>query len=137
MSALEQLVRLHRWKLDEKRRKGAELERLVDRFRRDIEQLKAELRQEQEAAAGSIELQRSLPGYARAIRNRCARLDASAREVESELEQVREEIAEAFRELKRYEQALSNREARRQAVLRRREQIASDEIGLSIYRRQQ
>jgi flagellar protein FliJ len=137
MSAIEQLIRLHRWKLDEKRRRGADLERLADRFRRDIEQLKAELRREQEAAASSIELQRSLPGYASAIRNRCARLETSAREVESELEEVREEIAEAYRELKRYEQALSSREARRQAVLRRREQIASDEIGLSIYRRRQ
>ncbi|WP_119459848.1 flagellar FliJ family protein [Rhodospirillaceae bacterium SYSU D60014] len=137
MSAIEQLIRLHRWKLDEKRRRGADLERLADRFRRDMEQLKAELRREQEAAASSIELQRSLPGYASAIRNRCARLETSAREVESELEEVREEIAEAYREMKRYEQALSSREARRQAVLRRREQIASDEIGLSIYRRRQ
>lgn len=137
MSAIEQLIRLHRWKLDEKRRRGAELERLVDRFRSDIELLQAELRQEQVMAADSLELQRTFPGYASAIRSRCARLETSAREVEGELEQVREEIAEAYRELKRYEQALSSRQARRQAVLRRREQIASDELGLSIYRQRQ
>lgn len=135
MSALEQLIRLHRWQLDEKRRRSADLTRLAERLRGEIAQLEAELRREQEMAAGSIELRRTFAGYASATRSRCAKLTASAREVEAELEQVREEIAEAFQELKRHEQAFSNRQARRQAMLRRREQIASDEIGLAMFRR--
>src|SRR3546814_18581473 len=98
MSAIEQLIRLHRWKLDEKRRRGADLERLVDRFRRDIEQLKADLRQEPAAAADSIELQRYLPGYARAHRTRCARPEDSDREAEAGPDKVGEENPKDHRE---------------------------------------
>lgn len=132
---LDQLIRLHNWKLDETRRKAVELERLADHLRGQIDALDAELAQERAAAEESIELRRMLPGYVAQVRRRRARIEASLRDVEVQIEGVREEVAEAFRELKKYEQAQRNRMARREAAQRRREQIVNDEIGLSMYRR--
>lgn len=135
--SLSQLIRLRRWKLDEARRKAVELERLADRLRGEIAALEADLAREQAAVEKELELRRVFPGYAEQVRARRARLETSLRDVESELEQVREEVGAAFRELKKYEQAQRNRAELRQAALRRREQILGDEIGLSMFRRRQ
>ena len=137
MTALANLVRMHRWNLDDKRRKVPELERLLEQLAADLTRVDAEIEAEQDAASRSIEGARVFPAFLTAARRRRKKLADSIIEVEREAERTREEIAEAFQELKKYELALDGRERRRRELLARREQLLLDELGLDMHRRRQ
>lgn len=136
MTALDQLVRLHRWTLDEKRQKLAELERFRTRLLDNIESLEAELAREQAAAERSTIASISLPAFIKATIDRRRKIEGSIAEVDRSIAAARDEIAEAFQEFKKYETAHGNhlrREAQKQS---RREQIAADELAIDQHRRQ-
>lgn len=133
--ALENLVRLNRWQLDEKRRKLADLERLAERLRADLERLDAGLEAERRAAERSEEGGRAYPAFAAAELERRRRLEASIAEIEREVEITREEVKIAFQELKKYDLALQNRRNRDRESRERNEQSQLDEIGVERYRR--
>lgn len=136
MTALDQLVRLHRWTLDEKRQKLAELERFRAKLLGNIQVLEAELLREQAAAELSQTASLSLPGFIQATGERRRKIENSIAEIDRSIEAAREEITQAFQEFKKYETAHGNhlrREAQKQS---RREQAASDELGIDLHRRQ-
>ncbi|MGH6893701.1 MAG: hypothetical protein ACREEP_15740 [Dongiaceae bacterium] len=135
MSGLDQLLRLHRWTLDEKRRRAGDLDQLIERLVQDVAQLDRAVEREIAAARADIELQRALPGYRRVMKERRERLDRSMIDLRGELDRLREEIAAAFSDLKKTEQTVKNREQRQRLAVRRRDQAISDEIGLQIHRR--
>ena len=136
MTALDQLVRLHRWTLDEKRQKLAELERFRVKLLDNIKALEAELAREQAAADRSPITSISLPAFIKATIDRRRKIEGSVAEVERSIAAAREEITQAFQEFKQYETAHGNhlrREAQKQS---RREQTVSDELGIDLHRRQ-
>ena len=135
MNAMEQLVRLHRWSVDEKRRQIGDLQRLRSKLSEDVARLDADLAAEMETARDGIEFRRAFAAYEQVVRARRSRLTMSIAEVDKEILRAQDELAETYRELKRYEQALAARTARDRAVRQRREQAVEDEIGLGIYRR--
>ena len=137
MKGLPTLIRLYRWRLDEKRRMFADLERLLAGFHTQLECLEAELRAEQELAAGSDEGRYAYPTYAEAVIGRREALLRSIAEVGGAIAKAREEVAAAFEEVKTYEIVEENGEARTRAAAARREQLRLDEIGLDMYRRRQ
>lgn len=136
MTALDQLVRLHRWTLDEKRQKLAELERFRTRLLDNIGTLEAELAREQAEAERSPITSVSLPAFIKATIDRRRKIEGSIAEVDRSIAAAREEITLAFQEFKKYETAHGNhlrREAQKQS---RREQAVSDELGIELHRRQ-
>jgi predicted nucleic acid-binding Zn-ribbon protein len=135
MSGLDQLLRLQRWTLDEKRRQAGDLEQLIDRLVKDILNLEREVEREIEAARSDIEMQRALPGYRDLMKERRKRLERSMNDLRDELAKLQDEISEAFSDLKKTEQTVKNREQRQKLAERRRDQIVSDEIGLQLHRR--
>ncbi|HEX6118467.1 MAG TPA: hypothetical protein VFZ03_03385 [Dongiaceae bacterium] len=135
MSGLDQLMRLQRWTLDEKRRQASDLELLIERLIQDVSQLDAAVEREIEASRANLELQRALPGYRQVMKGRRARLDKSLVDLRGELDKLREQITAAFSELKKTEQTVKNREQRQRLAERRKEQAISDEIGLHLHRR--
>lgn len=135
MSGLDQLVRLQKWSLDEKRRQATDLEALIDRLNGDLTKLDAELAREIEAARNDIELQRALPAYRQAMADRRERLEKSIADLAGELEKLREQITEAFTELKKTEQTIANRQQRQRNTQRRRDQIQADDLAIDIHRR--
>lgn len=135
MSGLDQLLRLQRWTLDEKRRQAGDLELLIERLMQDINQIDAAVEREVEAARANIEMQRALPGYRQAMKDRRQRLDKSLLDLRGELDKLREQITEAFSELKKTEQTVKNRHQRQRLAERRKDQAISDEIGLQLHRR--
>lgn len=135
MSGLDQLLRLQRWNLDEKRRQAADLEALIQRLQGDIAKIDAEVAREIEAARGDLELSRVLPPYRAVMATRRERLEQSVADVTLELDRVRDEIAETFADIKKTEQAIQLRLERRRQEMARREQIAADEMGLEQHRR--
>ena len=135
MSGLDQLMRLQRWTLDEKRRQATDLELLIERLIQDIIKLDEQVEREIEASRANLELQRALPGYRQVIKGRRERMDKSLVDLRNELEKLREQITEAFSDLKKTEQTVTNRQQRQRLAERRKDQAISDEVGLQQHRR--
>ena len=135
MTALGSLVRVHTWTLDEKRQTLGGLEELGEKLRNDLENLEAELRQEQAAATGSIEGTIAFPAFVAAALERRKRLRVSIANLDLAIEAAREEAREAYQEVKKYELARDNHERRERDRLALRERNALDELGATLHRR--
>lgn len=137
MSSLKTIIRLQKWKLDEKRRALAELQNLADRLKAEIERLKEEVAAEQETARGNIEYSFTYSNYIQAAMERGKRLTQSMGQVEGQIAVATDEMAEAFQELKRYELAEEERLKREKDKLKRKEANMLDETALVGFRRRQ
>jgi flagellar protein FliJ len=134
VSALDSLIRVNKYKLDERRRQLAELERLVERLRNESQRLEQELTSEQQVAAASREAGHSYGGYARDIIERRRKLAASIADAEAQILAARDALSESFREVKRYEITAANRGTRERLAAERKQRIAQDEVAAQIHR---
>ena len=135
MSALDSMVRIHRWVLDEKREKLTDIERFADKMRQDLVELDANLEDERKAAAAAPETAVTYAAFIRAALERRAKLLESIANLDAEVEAARDEVREAFQELKKFEKAESQAQTREETERRKREQLALDELGVGIYQR--
>jgi flagellar export protein FliJ len=135
MSGLDQMLRLQKWTLDEKRRQATDLEALIERLRGDIRRLEEEVANEVEAARNDLELSRMLPDYKKTMAERRERIEKSVADLTAELDKLRDQIMESFAELKKTEQTIANRAQRQRVAQRRRDQNRADEVGLQLHRR--
>jgi flagellar export protein FliJ len=135
LSQIKQLIRLHRFILDDKRRLLKDLQSLREHLKEALLRLDAELDSEQAKVDASPELTFSYGDYVAAVQDRRTRLVESVAESEQQIEQAREAVTAAFQELKKYEITRANRERMVAERTARLEQANLDEIGLSIYRR--
>ena len=135
MTALGSLVRVHSWALNEKRQKLAGLEDLAGKMHEDLEQLEAELNNEQRAAAGSIEGTIAFPAFVAAALERRGKLRESIANLGLAIDAARAEVREAFQEVKKYELAQDNHERREREKVARRERRELDELGTNIHQR--
>ncbi len=135
MSALGSLVRVHTWALNEKRQTLTGLERLADKLQGDLEGLEAEMQQEQGAATGSIEGTIAFPAFVAAALERRKRLRLSIANLDLAIEVAREEVREAYREVKKYELARDNHERRERDRVTLRERKEFDELGATLHQR--
>jgi len=135
MSGLDQMLRLQKFSLDEKRRQAADLDALIERLRGDVRRLDEDVAREIETARGNLDLERALPEYREVMGERRERILKSIADLSAELEKLREQIMESFSELKKTEQTIANRQQRQRNAQRRRDQIRADEVGLELHRR--
>lgn len=136
MSALDSMVRVHRWMLDEKRRKLADLERFVGKMRDELAELDGQVESERQVASQApYESQQAYASFHAAAVERRRRLQATVDNLQREVDVAREEVNEAFGELKGYEGARENAIRRQLEEKAKREQLALDETSIGIYRR--
>lgn len=135
MTALSELVRISRWHLDEKRQKLGDLERLADRLRDDLRKLDETIAHEQRVVQDDPSARETYSAYIQAEMERRRRLEQSIANVDGEIESAREEVAEAFRELKKYEMAKANQDEREQERQKKAEDKQMDEMGLQLHHR--
>lgn len=133
MSDLHALIRLHKWKLDEKRRALTELQGLADRLDEERSRLDDEVVREQDVARSSPEIGFSYAGYARTVIERRQRLDESIEQVRQQIATATDEVSAAFQELKRYELAQEGRDRRERRRLNRKAGAALDEIAVTAF----
>lgn len=135
---LQSLIRLHRWIVDEKRRKLGDLLKMLDDLQTRARRLEEELVHEQKIARESPEgAGITYAEYAKVVIDRRERLAASIVEVERLVAAAREDLNEAYRDVKKYEVAQDLREKREAEEAARKEQIVLDEIGLQGFRQRQ
>ncbi len=133
---LKNLIRLHEWNVDEKRRKVAELQQLENELRVKIETLQTEMVTEKQAATDNpVEGGMTYPNYIQHATLRRDNLMESLSQMEYVISLAREEMAEAFRELKKFENVDRNRQRRQIQEEVRRDQAVSDEVALNMHRR--
>jgi flagellar export protein FliJ len=135
MSSLDTLIKLHRWQLDEQRRRVTEFENLADKLRAELLRLDNEKLHEQAVAGNSHEASYTYSGYARTLIDRRAKLNQSILETEQQIVDARVALGDAFAEVKRYEIASANRLLAKHRGIERLRQAELDEVALAGFRR--
>ena len=135
MMGLDTLARLHRARLDEKRRRLADLRQAHDKLVAQAGELETEIRREQQLAGQSEDAIFAYGSFATASIQRRQALEKAIAERQGELAALHDELAAAFREIKKYEVVIERRRQQEFLAEQRREQAALDEIGLDMHRR--
>ena len=134
MKGLGNLIRLHKLKLTEQQKKLNDLQAVAHGFEAQIRDLDQSAQDEAARAEGQTETAYTLGSYVQASLARRATLQASLDEINREMGIIRDHVATAFRELKRYELIAERREAEQARTQRKRERRKEDELGLSMFR---
>lgn len=133
---IKSLIRLHEWNVDEKRRKLGELLRLQADLEDQLLRLEEQHERERQAATDDpTGAGIAYPSYAKMVRQRRDNLQDSIRQMEIVIGYARDELADAYQELKKYETVEQNRQRRYELEQARREQIMLDEVALNQHRR--
>jgi flagellar export protein FliJ len=137
MKGLSNLIRLHKLKLTEQQKKLNDLQAVAQRFVNETEALDRSARNEAANAENNTETAFTLGTYVQASLTRRATLQSSLAEIEREMGIIRDHVASAFRELKRYELIAERLAADQLRSQRKRERHTEDEIGMSMFRQSQ
>ncbi len=135
---LANLIRLHKYRVDEKRRILGQLYGELHDLEQKLQDLENQLIEEQQIAKSAPD--QALFSYGRfhqramGIREQLQQVIAAK---EQEVEIARDDVNEAFRELKVYEEAEKNRIKREEEERTRKENIEMDEIAMNLHRRNQ
>ena len=135
MKGLPNLIRLHKWRLDEKRRDLAELERLADELKERARRLEEEIRSEQGVAKASPDAAFGYANYAEAAIGRRSKIAATLAEVKARISTAAAEVTAQFQELKRLEIAQTHREQAERQREAKAERAMYDELGLAAHQR--
>jgi flagellar export protein FliJ len=90
---------------------------------------------EQKVAAGSVEAGIAYGQYAKGVIARRATLGQSLVEVEGQIRLALDDVAEAFRELKKFDIVKARRDREMAERTKRLQQSQLDEMGLQLHRR--
>jgi hypothetical protein len=134
---LATLIRLAKLQLDEKRKQLAVLLAKEDEMKAMravvLQRLEAESKNSQNALEGG----RSHGAFAKASFKKRDEIDAAIVELNKFIQSAREEVRQAFEEMKRYEIAQDQREQKARKEAQRRDTKQLDEVGSELNRRRQ
>ncbi|MCF8466055.1 MAG: hypothetical protein K9G33_01500 [Sneathiella sp.] len=135
MKGLSNLIRVQKWKLNEKRRELSGFEDLRDDFIRQLADLEVAQQHEQEIAGDQSEVSFAYANYAKASKLQRDNLQASLKEVEEKIATLNDAVAECYQELKKYEIAVDARGTRLKYERQRAEQVEIDDLAIDMHRR--
>lgn len=133
MKSRETLMRLYRFDVDEKRRQVADIEIMINEFRRMATDLDRQIEAEQESAGVSDVNHYAYPTFAKAAIQRRDNLLASVGELEAKLEAARDALSEAFEELKKIELMDERSTTRERQDRNKAEQRDLDEVAANTH----
>lgn len=132
---LKTLIRLHKWTLDEIQRKLGNLLRFEAALMNRKELLKRQYDEEERIAGDNQIAALTFGAYVDWYVKEKERVEQALEDNRREILKVRDELLEAFQELKTFEISQENREQREKEELERKMNRVLDEIGLNLYRR--
>ena len=136
MADLVPLIRLHKWRIDEKRRALSEIEAYRDGVLAERTRLQSALEHEIALAGEADQLPVGYLAYVKGANQRLAKLSESLAQIDRRVDAARQALAIEFQELKKYETADARRRERAAEALKKAETAAYDEIGLIRHERQ-
>ena len=132
MKSRKSLIQLRRFEVDERRQTVADIEAMMEELQQMVIDLERQIEVEQEKAGVSDVNHFAYPTFAKAAIARRDNLKNSCAELEVKLEEARDQLAEAFEELKKVE-LIEERDAERVRVHEAsKEQAELDEIGINM-----
>ena len=132
MKSRKSLIQLRKFEVDERRQTVADIETMMGELQQMVIDLERQIEVEQEKAGVSDVNHFAYPTFAKAAIARRDNLKNSCAELESKLEQARDQLAEAFEELKKVE-LIEERDAERVRIHEAaQEQTELDEIGINM-----
>ena len=132
MKSRKSLIQLRRFEVDERRQTVADIETMKGELQQMVIDLERQIEVEQEKAGVSDVNHFAYPTFAKAAIVRRDNLKNSCAELETKLEEARDQLAEAFEELKKVE-LIEERDAERVRVHEAaKEQAELDEIGINM-----
>jgi len=131
---LSGIIRLHKWQVDEKRRQITELEVMRGELVEKLAKLLSDLETEKDNLSKSNVVDINYANYASNVMSRRENLQASINEVDVSIENMKDELSEAFKELKKYEIVEQRAVEREKHEQKKREQDRLDEISINMYR---
>lgn len=132
MRSMETLIRLHRWQLDERRRVLRDLEEMQAEMESRLVKLATEILSEQ-MRAGNDDVRYAYAAFANSAIERRTTLMRSLEELSVRIEAAREQVAEAYRETKKYERLQEDRERRTKTKVEKVRQQEYDQTALNGY----
>jgi flagellar protein FliJ len=115
MKSRESLIRLQKFRIDEQRRRVAQIERMIGEFERISSDLERDIKIEQDRSGIHDPGHFAYPTYARAAIQRRDNLKRSAHDLKIQLEDAKASLSEAFEEMKKVE-LLDERDQMRERV---------------------
>jgi flagellar biosynthesis chaperone FliJ len=104
-------------------------------FKAQLAQLAEAQLQEQQIAAENPAISFSYANFAAANRQRQENLEGSLREIEAQIDILKDEVAFCFQELKKYEIAVDTRLKKKKYEQHRVEQTEIDDLAIDMFRR--
>lgn len=133
---LKSLIRLNEWTVDEKRRVLGQKLAKVAELEEGLKSLENELLTEQSTAQESPQEAGLFYGnYVNGVINRRDRFKSQIVKMEEQVVAAREDLNEAYRELKKFETINKQREKREAEELEKKQQQTLDELGLQNHQR--
>jgi flagellar export protein FliJ len=129
------LARMHRFRMDQHRRKAGEVEAMRAKFLDQDAALEQELARETSAVSQADLAMTNFGIYAQHIKTRRETLAESIADATRALARINENMASEFREAKKFELALEREDKRQKQLAAKLEQAQLDEIGLIYSRR--
>lgn len=137
MKDLKPLIRLNQREVDERRRVLVQLQESQERLAVEREQFEQQVVIERDLAATDLMLAKSYPAFARRVEMMRDGYERRAATLRLEVERAEEAVAEAFRELKKFEQVQEQRDQATKEARRYRETQMFDEVASIRFSRQQ
>jgi flagellar FliJ protein len=138
MADLDPLIRVRRHVVDQKQKFLAELYRQSEELANQKNTLNEQLAEEREKIKDmGPEMLSYFGPYTEAVKVRVKDIEEAARKLDVRIDIAREDMREAFADLKKIEITQERREAEEQKELDKRETADLDEIGIETYRRRQ
>lgn len=134
MKSIGTLIRVKRWELDQKRRALADLELLHQELRERAQALETRLSAEQNVAHDDA-LRFAYAAYARRAIEQREALTGSLLDLEQQITAARDEVAELYGDVKRYERVSEINAAKAAMESRRRDTAVLDEVASLQHRR--
>lgn len=130
MSTLDKLLQVSKLELDRRRHEIGELHAMRDDLQARSDRIDGQINLEKAATISDPLAGSTIGAFVSASRRQQETLAASMAEVDTQIDALRDVVAEAFRETKRYEKLIDRKREERRRHADRREQMQMDEIGL-------
>lgn len=134
MKGLAGLIDIERNELDVKRKALAELQGRADGYRAQLDLIAARIEEEGAVAGESVEAAAAFSAFLFSAMSRRRGIEQTIAQLENEIAVARDDVVDSFRQFKKLE-TVREREMEKEALRqRRRDQAATDEVGLSMHR---
>lgn len=135
MNGMSSLIRINKWKLDEKRRAIGDMENLLAGFVGQLAKLDQDQQTEKKVVVDDPDTRFAYSNYLAMTKKRRENLYESIADAEVRIAEAQEEVAEIFQELKKYEISEETRLRLLKEQQDKRLQEEMDDISIDLHRR--